>query len=685
MPILNVPTTGDETFLDYYNPDTNFSSANYLLIGALQKAYIRMASYSLPTGSVINQVKLRMYCYSSTGSSPAIIVDRLGDSRNFAIATWNNPGAGAAQRILEGISFSRPGWAEFDISNVARNWADGVYPNYGLSLIHDGYEGNFSGQFQTSRYSDSSYHPYFAVDYTAPPTRPSSISPNGGQSWTGVQTISWTAATDLDLPSNQLRYQVQLTLDNGQTWKDIVALTNAGVTSVQHDFSLEPGTSQARVRVRAYNGTLWSDWRQSAGVFTISHNSAPTAPTQLSPNGNTVNRANVVRLSWRFNDSDVGDTQSRFELRWRVQGTSTWNNVSQNTSNAYWDAPANTFNGSIEWDVLTYDSKGEVSPRSSQAVFVAGDVPDAPSITSPTPGEYGLSEVTTVWTSTGQTAFRHRLLQGALVIWDSGIVASTNTAQTVGVALENNTTYTIEVSIRNAAGLWSDPDTVELIISYTPPKRPLVNLTPEDGYIHIEITNPEPTGTEPTVTSNRVWRRKQGETDWERIALDINGEYRDYAVASGVSYQYRVQAIGDNGTTSYSAVSTESITLQGVWLHDVADPAGTAHNFKYDGRGRSELWDGQAVFSQYAGRQYPAVDWDVSEQHSINLYLQLWKQTNDYSALLEMVQRKATLCYRDGKGRKMFVALPTLAADEVLGFGSNATVPATRIDYSEEV
>jgi hypothetical protein len=684
MPILNVPTTGDETYLDYYIPDTNFSSENYLRISSLRIAYIRMASYSLPTGSVINQVKLRMYCYSSTGSAPAIIVDRLGDLRNFATATWNNPGGSRSEKILEGISFSRPGWAEFDISNVARNWADGVYPNYGLKLYHDGYEGNFSGQFRTSRYSDSSYHPYFAVDYTAPPTRPSSISPNGGQSWTGVQTISWTAATDLDLPSNQLRYQVQLTLDNGQTWKDIVALTNAGVTSVQHDFSLEPGTSQARVRVRAYNGTLWSDWRQSAGVFTISHNSAPTAPTQLSPNGNTVNRANVVRLSWRFNDSDAGDTQSRFELRWRVQGTSTWNNVSQNTSNTYWDAPANTFNGSIEWDVLTYDSKGEVSPRSSQAVFVAGDVPDAPSITSPTPGEYGLSEVTTVWTSTGQTAFRHRLLQGALVIWDSGIVASTNTAQTVGVALENNTTYTIEVSIRNAAGLWSDPNTVELIISYTPPERPLVNLTPEDGYIHIEITNPEPGEEVPDVARNEIWRKDNG-GEWVRLCSDCGTEYRDYTVASGTLYRYMVRAVGDNDTVTDSVEKLESATLRGVWLHDVADPSGTAHNFLYDGQGRSEHWSGQAAFRQYVGRTYQSVDWDLTEQHEINLHPQLWKRTDDYEALMALVRRKGTICYRDGKGRKMFGVIPTVSVDDVLGFGAHSSLSVVRIDHTEGV
>ena len=67
-------------------------------------------------------------------------------------------------------------------------------------------------------------------------------------------------------------------------------------------------------------------------------------------------------------------------------------------------------------------------------------------------------------------------------------------------------------------------------------------------------------------------------------------------------------AISVDETTAESTVQVGSVAFAGAWLHDVADPAGTVRQFRYDGRGRDEEWRPEAVLLQFAGRSYPVVE-----------------------------------------------------------------------------
>jgi hypothetical protein len=56
------------------------------------------------------------------------------------------------------------------------------------------------------------------------------------------------------------------------------------------------------------------------------------------------------------------------------------------------------------------------------------------------------------------------------------------------------------------------------------------------------------------VSYNNIWRREVGDTSAGiRVAVVTpSGSFEDYAVRSGVSYEYRAQAVGVNGTSTYS-------------------------------------------------------------------------------------------------------------------------------------
>ncbi|ESU71177.1 hypothetical protein T260_15140 [Geobacillus thermopakistaniensis] len=495
--------------------------------------------------------------------------------------------------------------------------------------------------------------------------------------------VAFTEAT----PQNMLQYHIQLSTNNGQSWKDIVTLTSPGATSYTYDFTNEPETSLAKIRIRAYDGTSYGPWDESNGVFTIQHNQAPTVPTNLSPSGGTPrDRASIIRLSWQHNDAN-GDPQAKFDLQWRQQGAQTWNTVTQVTTNQYWDAPANTFpRGTIEWQVRTYDQAGLSSPYSNIQTFFAGDKPTSPTITDPSNGAtVPVANPVVQWSSVGQTAYHVKLLDvNDTLLWEAQ-VTSTNKAQTIQYNLANNTDYKIQVAIQNADNLWSDFVTVNIHVSYTPPAVPIVSTTKGEGIITITIDNPTPTGTQPNVSYNEVYRRKQGESTWTRIATNIPADtsFVDYTPASGQVYEYFVRAWGTNGTYADSLIVSRSISLQGIWLHEADNPLATLHQFKLVSD-RSENWQPTAAMMQFAGRRLPVAEYDDTEQRTISMKITVLKNSDDREAIERLIRSKNTLCYRDGRGRKMFCHAFQLPVDDEV-YGNTVSLTFEEVSYSEEV
>lgn len=519
------------------------------------------------------------------------------------------------------------------------------------------------------------------------PTAPVVTSPNGGETWNASQTVTWTPSIDAEEAQASLQYEITLSIDSGATYPyTIASLTAAGATSLVYDFSSIPQSSTCIMRIRAYDGVLYGPYDTSNGVFSIIHNLPPTQPTNLYPASGSYDRAVVIRLGWQFNDPNAGDTQSKFDLMYSPDAV-TWTTVTQSTNLNYWDAPANTFtHGILYWKVRTYDQLNVVGVYSNQVSFTAGDKPATPIITAPT-ASVAVSRPVVQWSSVGQVDYQVQVLNTfSAVIWDSTDVISTNKAVTVGVDLANSTNYTIKVRIKNSDGVWSDWATLGITVSYTPPATPTLTVISGVGHIDITITNPVPSGSQPTVTGNDVYRRESGTTLWTRITANVpqNSIYSDYAVASAQTYEYKVTAIGSNGTVTDSTVAQGSVTFSGAWLHDITNPVGTVRQYKYDGEARSAGWSAESTLMKFAGRKLPVVAFGEFEDNQIQASLKMQATSGDMEALRALVQGKGTICYRDGRGRKIFGTIQTLPEqDEFFGYSVIITVNA--IDYSEVV
>jgi hypothetical protein len=612
-------------------------------------------TFTIPKTGKITKVRMRLVQNGGPPSPPTGRILRIGDGEggNFSGTTYATSGP---------INADANGFLVWDTSGLNLNF------NAGKKIavdIQNGTGGWYVAGSSVNNYAEGNAY------YESSP-----------QSWD-----HWLEVTIESVESTPLQYHIQLSTDNGQSWKDIVALTAAGATSYQYDFINEPETSTAKIRIRAFDGTSYGPWDESNGVFTIRHNQAPTVPTNLSPSGGIAkDRGSVIRLSWQHNDAN-GDPQAKFDLQWRLQGAQTWNTVTQVTTNQYWDAPANTFSrGTIEWQVRTYDQAGLSSPYSDIQTFFAGDKPENPTITDPVNGAtVPVANPVVQWSSVGQVAYHVKLLDNNNnLLWEIQ-ATSGNKAQTIQYNLANNTDYKIQLAIKNADNLWSDFVTVNIHVSYTPPAVPVATTAKGEGTITIMIDNTTPTGTQPNVSYNEVYRRKQGETTWMRIATNIpaDASFVDYTPASGQVYQYFVRAWGDNGTYSDSPVVSESISFIGVWLHEADNPLETLRQFKFVSD-RSENWQPTAVMMQFAGRRLPVAEYDDAEQRSVSVKITVLKNSGDREALEKLIHSKNTLCYRDARGRKMFCHVFQLPVDDEV-YGNTVSLTFEEVSYTEEV
>ncbi|ABS03191.1 hypothetical protein [Kineococcus radiotolerans] len=363
------------------------------------------------------------------------------------------------------------------------------------------------------------------------------INPDGSIVWSGQTAYA---------PLLRLRAQ-------GST---ITAWVNGSQVATATDSN---ATSRAR---NAHGISAGADQVQFTRVSLDTLNVPPNAPLIVEPATNAVvDRTQPITLRWQFNDPDVDDRQSKFDLQYRVVGSDTWTWRPQETPTASYTVPTGTFGDSqqIQWQVRTYDAQGVVGPWSAASYFRAGTPPPAPTWTSPTNGGQIPTETFTAqWSSASQVSFEVRVsdTSGALIS-TTGTVTSQQRQQRLTFP-ENNVTRRLAVRIQ-AGGLWSPWATVTATVSYTAPAVTAVSVTADDvnGSIIVDLVSPAPTGTQPAVRFLDLYRRA-GEGSEERVAanLPVSTVWTDWTPATGVEHAYRAVAHGANGVTSTSAPTT---------------------------------------------------------------------------------------------------------------------------------
>jgi len=135
------------------------------------------------------------------------------------------------------------------------------------------------------------------------------LSPNGGEQWGGVQTITWQAS---DADGDGLEYAVFYSPDDGRTWRPVAQRVTQ--TSVQWDTSHAGGSNQGRIRVVATDG-INTSFDDSDGPFRMPLK-PPTAEIASPDDGASFRRPEAVLLLGRGVDLEDGELRGD-ALVWR--------------------------------------------------------------------------------------------------------------------------------------------------------------------------------------------------------------------------------------------------------------------------------------------------------------------------------------------------------------------------------
>lgn len=430
-------------------------------------------------------------------------------------------------------------------------------------------------------------------------------------------------------------------------------------------------------------------------------NVPPNAPNLVTPvSGANASVDQNLTLDWDFSDPDTGDSQSRSVGEVRIAGGSVVYSWDESSTSTQRTIPASTLAADdYEWRVKTYDALGVEGPWSSWETFTGVVTPGAPTITSHSTNDViSSADEEFTWSTSEQEEYQYqRVADNAGVIdtdtiyFDSGAIASVAIRSQIVNFPVNDRFEWVRWRVKND-GLWSSYATVRVEVDYTAPATPTITKTESDsnGYITIDITNPTPSGGQPTVVHNDIYKRKtseegEPENEWVRVGTLIanNGSFVDYNVAVGQSYEWYAVAVGSNaGTAESESLHSDGITFRGSRIHPVENPL-LGYKFNTNGEGGSSTWEPEVFIQTYVGRTLPVSEFGESENERIIIQLALDGE-EEVDALIRLAKLKAILCYRDNFGRLLFCIIPALNLGARF-FGGESVVTLQGVDHMEEV
>jgi hypothetical protein len=293
---------------------------------------------------------------------------------------------------------------------------------------------------------------------------------------------------------------------------------------------------------------------------------APNAASILSPTGSAiVDFAFIQRLSWIYSNADPTDTQSAFDIQYRVVGAGSWTTISASTPNNFYDLPAGTLTANnYEWQVRTYDAIGIVGPWCASSFFTASTAPADPAITTPTSGATVSANVTFTWSAPAQTDYQVRKVRDVggtpdttTIYYDSGDVISSSIRSVILLMPTNNRYEHLQVRIKNA-GSWSNWVSVRVLASYIQPSPGTLAIVVDDPNAAITITTTAAAvgGGEPTPIYIEIFIKEVGAAgygDCYSPKIAPTGVWIWHAPAHGIPYEIRSLTTGDNGAQRWSS------------------------------------------------------------------------------------------------------------------------------------
>jgi hypothetical protein len=478
---------------------------------------------------------------------------------------------GDAARAFIGYSYSWSGWTAINSATL-------------YIKTDDGYHGSYSGDNVTfyvdlitgtwSEGSSASGETWHSSDDIAP-----AVSTTNRVTWTinGIATNTW--------------YSKSITGIIQQAWA-------SGSFNGLRFMSSNEGSSNERLGI-------WSTEKGSSYdsyiVVDYSTNTAPTAPTNLSPTGDAIVNSLTPTFTATFNDPDAGEIMGGYQIIVYADDgvTVKWDSgtIVGTSINKVYSGAALTGNTFYKWKVRTYDDSGAWGPyNTTLSRFKVNSIPNAPSISltqTPTTDVKTLSPTFNVThsdpdASDSQMLGYHIILETSTgtSVWDSGDVAvSARTTLSLTYSaggLNWQSSYRWRARTQDSNGAWGAYSSNATFTTHTTGVP--IGLTPTGGTVVPVDTGGAP---DPTFTGSRattadsltaaqiILYQNDGVTQvWDSglvsTGVSSTGFSRIYSTTTGATlaysttYKWKVRVTSSvGGTSAYSALQSFTTPASG--------------------------------------------------------------------------------------------------------------------------
>ena len=141
----------NDTFIDEYNPTTINGSQAQLIVRSMNITGFELDSLlkfnlsSIPSGTILNSVKLNLYFFHYNNSNPTgnpLEAHRITSTWSEATTNWNNRpsyNGSPSDTVSCPSSYS---WIQWNVRDDAQNFINGIYTNYGWQVMDNSTIGN---------------------------------------------------------------------------------------------------------------------------------------------------------------------------------------------------------------------------------------------------------------------------------------------------------------------------------------------------------------------------------------------------------------------------------------------------------------------------------------------------------------------------------------------------------------
>ncbi len=159
------PSPGKDTHYGTMFRTNGMPNDDFMSVGGWGDQYLSLIEFdvaSLPQASRVTSAEIWLYYYAGA-NDPVATINRI-------TAPWTAAGVTLANNPSSTFFANAParpaaaGWYKIDVTQLYRDWKNGVYPNYGIKISPTQFSNNNAMNFYTSEVTDASLRPRIVVN-----------------------------------------------------------------------------------------------------------------------------------------------------------------------------------------------------------------------------------------------------------------------------------------------------------------------------------------------------------------------------------------------------------------------------------------------------------------------------------------------------------------------------------------